>query len=506
MQAFPKFPVPSREGVKQMQHGSFISRAVAKMIDWLIASLFCFAFISIWNGKTPLARDSFIIAQLVSVALFNAAYSVAFLEKFRATPGKMVLGLEVVTSEGDPISLKRAFARYFAEGLSNCFFYLGYLVAVIDKQKRTLHDLICHTQVVYTLPYWHYFHRSGPHYTSDGHPILLTADSYTPYTPPSRWRLAAGSFLTLILSCGCLWLFVAVAGRSIAGGLAVSPDGKTLASDGFRDTVRLWRVEDGKLLYTLEGHQGSVISIAFSPDGQTLATGLVNNVVQLWRVKDGNLLHTFTGHSSYVTSVAFAPDGQVLATGSGDETVRLWQIDDGALLYTLEGHQGGVTSVAFSPDGQMLATGLVNKVAQLWKVNDGNLLQTFTGHSNNVTSIAFAPDGQILATGSDDGTVRLWRVSDGTLQRILNCGSSNWVTSVSFSPDGQLLAAGVNDYKIWLWRVYDGTLLRTLEGHRAAVTSTVFMPDGQRLASRSNDDTVRLWRVSDGALLRTLSK
>jgi WD40 repeat protein len=61
--------------------------------------------------------------------------------------------------------------------------------------------------------------------------------------------------------------------------------------------VRLWRVADGRLLRTLEGHTGSVQSVAFSPDGQTLASGSWDNTVRLWRVADGRLLRTLEGHT-----------------------------------------------------------------------------------------------------------------------------------------------------------------------------------------------------------------
>jgi tetratricopeptide (TPR) repeat protein len=63
--------------------------------------------------------------------------------------------------------------------------------------------------------------------------------------------------------------------------------------------------------------------VAFSPDGQTLASASWDNTVRLWRVADGQELRTLTGHTSYVYSVAFSPDGQTLAS-AGDDTVRLW--------------------------------------------------------------------------------------------------------------------------------------------------------------------------------------
>ena len=76
---------------------------------------------------------------------------------------------------------------------------------------------------------------------------------------------------------------------------------------------------------TLVGHTNPVHGVAFSPDGQTLASGSWDNTVRLWRVSDGILLRTLEGHTDPVLSVAFSPDGQTLASGSRDKTVRLWK-------------------------------------------------------------------------------------------------------------------------------------------------------------------------------------
>jgi WD40 repeat protein len=77
--------------------------------------------------------------------------------------------------------------------------------------------------------------------------------------------------------------------------------------------------------------------VAFAPDGQTLASGSYDETVRLWDAASGDLLRILEGHTYRVGSVAFAPDGQTLASTSWDDTVWLWDVESGDLLLTMEG-------------------------------------------------------------------------------------------------------------------------------------------------------------------------
>nr|VFK61705.1 MAG: WD domain-containing protein, G-beta repeat-containing protein [Candidatus Kentron sp. TUN]VFK70766.1 MAG: WD domain-containing protein, G-beta repeat-containing protein [Candidatus Kentron sp. TUN] len=125
--------------------------------------------------------------------------------------------------------------------------------------------------------------------------------------------------------------------------MALSPDGRTLASPSVDKTVRLWEVESGRLLRTLK-HQEAVVCVGWSLDGMTLATGtgIAKNEVCLWNATTGQQIRTLEGHRETVLRFDWSPDGKVLASCSNDKTVRLWDAANGRGLQELKGHSEAV--------------------------------------------------------------------------------------------------------------------------------------------------------------------
>ncbi|BAY23049.1 WD-40 repeat-containing protein [Calothrix sp. NIES-2100] len=284
--------------------------------------------------------------------------------------------------------------------------------------------------------------------------------------------------------------------------VALSQDGKLCATGDANNLINVFKVADGQLLFTFEGHNKWIRSVTFSPDGRLLASGSDDQTVRLWDVHTGKYIKTLSVDSSRVRSVAFSPDSQLLASGSDDQMVKLWNVNDGTCILTLPKHSDWVWSVTFSPDGKLLASGSEDKTIKLWNVSDGTCLKTLQEHTYPVWSVAFSPDGKLLTSGSEDKTIKLWNVSDGTCLKTLQ-GHTSWVWSVAFSPDGKLLASGSDDQTVKLWNVSDGNCLITLQGHSNCVRSIAFSSDGKLLASASEDQTVKLWNISDGNCLKT---
>lgn len=108
--------------------------------------------------------------------------------------------------------------------------------------------------------------------------------------------------------------------------LAFSPAGKTLASAGFSETIKLWDVATGRLVWQAKGHIGWVGFLSFSPDGRTLASGGMEGDVRLWEATTGKERWHFVKHRSAVVKGAFSRDGKLLATGGLDTTILIWNL------------------------------------------------------------------------------------------------------------------------------------------------------------------------------------
>ncbi|AVH73802.1 serine/threonine-protein kinase [Nostoc sp. 'Lobaria pulmonaria (5183) cyanobiont'] len=277
--------------------------------------------------------------------------------------------------------------------------------------------------------------------------------------------------------------------------VAISPDGKTIASSGDR-TIKLWNLATGKLISSLNGHFQQVNVVVISPDGKLLVSASDDNTIKIWNLATRKQIRTLMGHSDSVHALAISADSETLVTGSDDNTIKIWDLATGEQIRTLAGHTFWVRSVAISPDGVILASGSFDKTIKIWNLAKGYPIRTLEGNSQTVTTVAISPNGKTLASAGRDRTIKLWNLATGRELRTLT-GHGNTITSVAFSADGKIVASGSRDRTIKLWNTATGKEILTLAGHTNTVTSVNFTPDGKTLVSGSEDNTIKIWRLSE---------
>jgi WD40 repeat protein len=239
--------------------------------------------------------------------------------------------------------------------------------------------------------------------------------------------------------------------------------------------IRVWDAKSGKVSKPLAGHTQEVEALAISKDGKFLASASQDNTVLIWNLGEGKTTQTIKGHSDYVTGVSFSPDGKQLVTTSKDKTVRVWDIGGAKEIAAFKVERevetkdakGKVTKskelgreftrAVFTNDGKNVITGNLDGIIKIYDVEAKKETKELKAHEG-VWALALSPDGSKFATGGWDGTIKIWS-TDGKEMRTIkahlgaapNVGGN--VTSVAFSPDGQWLASGGIDGTVKVWAV-----------------------------------------------------
>lgn len=134
----------------------FLAFAVDSILLWVVMvvlSMFLVPFIGNWLSHNPSRPGLPIVSMLVFYTFglaFWFGYHIFFIRKYDATVGKLAMGIKIVRSDGGKLGVGRIVGRAFSYMLSGFFFYIGFIIAGFDRQKRALHDHICDTRVIKT--------------------------------------------------------------------------------------------------------------------------------------------------------------------------------------------------------------------------------------------------------------------------------------------------------------------------------------------------------------------
>jgi RNA polymerase sigma factor (sigma-70 family) len=285
-------------------------------------------------------------------------------------------------------------------------------------------------------------------------------------------------------------------------GLAVSPDGRTLAigyNDGPNSGSILWKVAEHKELRRIKNTGGG--QPVFSPDGRALSLGM-----WVYDVATGRRVDAFPRNTAEETW--FTADGRRLISVEYDGA-RIWDFQAGTEIgRPIQAELKGWFNAAVSPDGRLVATGNIGKEGRLahdepspdpairvWEMASGKQVAKLVGHVCQSNNLIFSPDSRHVASvsgkygGERDAGLRVWEISsERQLRRFAYYPEG--ANSVAYLPNGRaIVTASAVDGMGIVWDVSDLADRRPAE-----------VPDAKELEALWNDlasdDAPRGYRAS----------
>ncbi|MBX3318133.1 MAG: protein kinase [Phycisphaeraceae bacterium] len=204
--------------------------------------------------------------------------------------------------------------------------------------------------------------------------------------------------------------------------------GKRLLACLGNGLVRVYDMDTGDTLFeaTGDGYPCGTLNA----DGSVAAIAWSDHSLKLYDVESGRLVQTLNGHSGHVVQVLFDPSGRFLATRAEDRTIRLWETDSGAHRVLTEIDQAafdgwqrfGVAS--FDSHGSRMAY-FVNAGCVVVDTDTGETVSTLKGHAWAIDRAIFSPDGSRIFTASLDNTIRVWETATGREVLVLRPEASH---------------------------------------------------------------------------------
>lgn len=280
--------------------------------------------------------------------------------------------------------------------------------------------------------------------------------------------------------------------------IALSADGRRVAVGGALGTIQVVRRHEREAT-RLDGHAGTVASLAFSPDGNYLASGGADRALRIWDLRTGEPARDPYIHDAAVSTIAWSPDGRYLAYA--DRNVHVVELHGRSEPIQWPAFDAPTTLLAFAD--QLLVSVSAAHDTKLWRLEPASV-PTRLVERGNVLALAFVPGRpELVSAGLGPNGVCIWDLSTGDCQTRLPSGLER-VRAMAVSHLGRALAIGGTGSKVYVWDLVNRIPLFVLDNPVGEVRSLAFSPDDEKLALAGSGHGIFLFDATSGRRLETL--
>jgi len=309
-------------------------------------------------------------------------------------------------------------------------------------------------------------------------------------------------------------------------------------SDDESGAIRVWDLNTGQCIRTLEGFPNSASAVCLSPDGRYVIAGTHQDTLQVYRTsfdkhfKSAMIMSFPKGFNeikmerdrlheavrlvvdlydrgnyseSYSTLMkAWKEAGNVDHPEVKEQYHQLRKKGRAAgLSYSFlrgmgTGHTELVHSVCTCPDSPLGFSVSADGTLRLWDLQTGQFVRSFKGYAG---AVAISNDGRHVVSAGK--TIRVWDFKTGQCTRKIE-GHAWSIRSVAFTPDGRHAVFGCDENNVRLWDLQEGVCVHRMEGHLYGIDTAVITPDGRFAVTKGNEEDIYQWDLQTGQHVRKL--
>jgi WD40 repeat protein len=235
--------------------------------------------------------------------------------------------------------------------------------------------------------------------------------------------------------------------------------GKLIESDICLDLAEDW----GDLVNSFNAHQDCIRSIQACQYSNKLITASCDKTIKIWNLETGVCLKTLDDHEHWVTSILIGPSNK-LVSASVDQTIKIWDLNTYECLNTLiDESERGFFSLCFLSNNN-LASGSRNGSITIWDLNNSSKLKSIKAHDDWIPDLKLFDSSKLISCGGkQDYKIKIWSLETFECLRLFT-GHSATIYSLEFNSNGNLIS-GSGDRTVKVWNIHTGECIKSINFH-----------------------------------------